>query len=75
MLFDMGSCRYSERFPLYNLLVSQTQSHWYYFEYEEGSETLYLKYVTGELEDQLGWYSTPDEEFESFEFNDAAALG
>ena len=61
MLFNIESCQYSETFPLYNLLVTQTQSHWYFFEYEKEEETLYLKYVTGELENQLRWHDTPFE--------------
>lgn len=77
MLFDFQTCRYSEKFPLHNLLVTQTQSHWYFFEYEKECETLRLKYVTGELEDQLCWYDTPgeDEEYGLTAKSDTATLG
>ncbi len=77
MLFDMKNCTYSERFPLHNLLVTQTQSHWYFFEYEKERETLLLRYVTGEIEDEMCWYDTPGEaeECEPSGKTDAAALG
>jgi hypothetical protein len=77
MLFNMETCQYSDTFPLYNLLVTQTQSHWYFFEYEKESETLRIQYVTGELEEELDWYDTPaeDEEYVSYEQNGGSALG